>query len=161
MGSEMCIRDSHDSGKSGWPDSTLMRLVDKLSAIGQVHISSERPLPKSLEAKRYSGAKTEVHHLIAKCKLYVGESLTMAQEAFLLGTPAIYDGHDVPSPTQDMVDQGLLIMPASQSEASLFLAVENSLENHEVFNQRRKEYMRTYPNLTEYILAAIGQHAKK
>ena len=88
-------RANHDIGKSGWSDEVFIALINKLKALGKVHISSERSLPEELEAFRYKGKKADVHHLMAKCRLYVGESACMAQEAAFLGAPAIYDGHDV------------------------------------------------------------------
>lgn len=155
-------RANHDMGKSGWSDTTFMQLIEHLSAKGRVHISSERALPDSMQAWRYGGKKTEVHHLMAKCKLYVGESATMAQEAAFLGTQAIYDGHDVPGTTQSMIDAGMLSMPASKTDGELFLAVGKALESgRSEFSKRREAYMATHPNLTNYILEALERHAKK
>lgn len=154
-------RASHDAGKSGWSDATFMALIDKLSKLGKVHISSERPLPASLEGLRYRGEKTEVHHLMAKCKLYVGESLTMAQEAAFLGTQAIYGGHDVPGTTQSVIEAGLVSMPQNKSDEALFDLVENILQNDKgQFNENYSVYMSKHPPLTQHIIAALGQHSK-
>lgn len=154
-------RANHDVGKSGWSDAVLSRLVERLFALGHVHISSERPLPGNLEPLRFQGAGTELHHLMAKCKLYIGESLTMAQEAFLLGLPAIYDGHDVPSPTQDMINRGLIFQPKDKSEAALFSALDTALNSGGgAFNERRQSYVNAHPNLTDFIVAALHRHAK-
>ena len=155
-------RANHDIGKSGWSDETLIRLIEKLSQLGRVHISSERPLPAAMEPFRYRGAKTEVHHLMAKCRLYVGESATMAQEAAFLGTQAIYDGHDVPGTTQSMIDAGMLSMPNEKTEEALFTTVDSFLiDDGSAFRQNRNRYLNSHPNLTAYILKALERHAKQ
>jgi len=154
-------RANHDIGKSGWNDETFIGLINKLQLQGKVHISSERDLPATLEDLRYKGAKTEVHHLMAKCKLYVGESATMAQEAAFLGTPAIYDGHDVPGTTQSIVDAGLVFMPSDKTDKGLFGLIDKLLlEGSEAFDKKYNSYMAEHPNLTGHILEALDRHAK-
>jgi len=154
-------RANHDIGKSGWDDEVFIRLIEMLSKKGRVHISSERVLPESLEPLRYNGAKTDVHHLIAKCDLYVGESATMAQEAAFLGIQAIYDGYDVPCVTQEMSEANLLSMPTEKTEAALVTAVNTALEQDKsVFKKKLKDYMISHPNLTSTILMALEKHAK-
>ena len=81
---------SHDTGLKGWVRETLLEVVDFLSQHGKVIISSEAELPESLLSLAYTGPLSEVHHLLAFCRLYVGESATMASEAAVMGVPAIY-----------------------------------------------------------------------
>lgn len=79
---------NHDLGKKGWDEATLRAVVTRLP--GRVHISSEVPLPPDLEALRYRGEFSEIHHLMGLCRLFVGESASMAAEAAILGVPSIY-----------------------------------------------------------------------
>ncbi|MBS1213812.1 MAG: hypothetical protein H6R26_2429 [Proteobacteria bacterium] len=81
---------NHDIGEKGWSERLLTELAARLSTRGRVHISSESPLPAVLEKHAYSGKVGEIHHLMAFCRLYVGESATMASESAVLGVPAIY-----------------------------------------------------------------------
>lgn len=81
---------SHDIGENGWSQELLENLVSTLSARGKVLISSESPLTDSLSSFAYTGKLSEVHHVLAFCKTYIGESATMASEAAVLGIPAIY-----------------------------------------------------------------------
>lgn len=81
---------SHDIGERGWTRQLLSKLVHKLSAMGKVLISSEGPLGDDLESHRYTGDVGEVHHVLAHCRAFVGESATMASECAVLGVPAIY-----------------------------------------------------------------------
>lgn len=81
---------NHDLMESGWSLTLLRQLVSCLSGYGRVHISSEATLPADLEQFQYSGKVSEVHHLMAYCQMFIGESATMASESAVLGVPAIY-----------------------------------------------------------------------
>lgn len=81
---------SHDVGEIALTAEQKRTLVDHLAASGRVLISSEKPLPPDLEPFAWRGARSDIHHLIAYAQLVVGESATMASEAAVLGTPAVY-----------------------------------------------------------------------
>ncbi len=81
---------SHDAGMHGWTKETLLEVVDFLGKHGKVIISSESTLPDALLSMAYTGPLNEVHHLLSFCRLYVGESATMASESVVMGVPAIY-----------------------------------------------------------------------
>jgi uncharacterized protein len=81
---------SHDRGLQGVGDERLVALVEALSRLGKVVISSERPLPAALEPMRHRGSPELMHDLMAHCDLYLGESATMASECAVLGVPAIF-----------------------------------------------------------------------
>lgn len=81
---------NHDIGETGWNCELLAQLVKKLSLHGKVLISSETALDDELKQYAYTGAVSDVHHLLAYCRAFIGESATMASEAAVLGIPAIY-----------------------------------------------------------------------
>lgn len=81
---------NHDLMESGWSSGLLRQLVFYLSGHGRVHISSEAQLPADLNPFQYAGKVSEVHHLMAHCRMVIGESATMASESAVLGVPAIY-----------------------------------------------------------------------
>ena len=81
---------NHDIGEKGWGNDLLNATVKKLSAKGKVLISSETPLPPSLASYNYQGCIKNVHHVMAFCRAFVGESATMASECAVLGVPAVY-----------------------------------------------------------------------
>ncbi len=99
---------SHDLGKTGWREDTLRAFVTHLAARGRVHISSERRLPEDLQAFQYTGSAHQVHHLLAYCDSYIGESATMASEAVLLGIPALYATSDRRGYTDQLAGKNLL-----------------------------------------------------
>ncbi|MFV1974875.1 MAG: DUF354 domain-containing protein [Candidatus Scalindua sp.] len=81
---------NHDVGENGWTPKILSKLISKLRKIGNVLISSERSLPGEFAPYLYKGRVSEVHHVLAFCRLFIGESATMASECAVLGVPAIY-----------------------------------------------------------------------
>jgi len=85
---------SHDAGIKGWSEGTIDSVVNFLHERGKVIISAEDELPTSLQRFQYTGAEDRVHHVIANCRMYVGESATMASEAVILGVPAVYAATD-------------------------------------------------------------------
>lgn len=154
-------RANHDIGKQGWSDATLKALVDKLSTRGTVHISSERTLPPEFDAFVYRGNESELHHLLGKCRLYVGESATMAHEASLLGTPAIYDGADHPGTTREMARHGLVTALRQPGRQVLLEEVDRMLaDDADALVLRRDAYLATRANLSHFIVEAIRRHAR-
>lgn len=83
-------KSNHDVGETGLSTAGLSRIVDALAARGRVLISSEAPLPAAFEHLRYRGKHGEIHHVMAHCRGYFGESATMASECAVLGVPSVY-----------------------------------------------------------------------
>jgi predicted glycosyltransferase len=81
---------NHDIGEEHWTTELLSKIVAYLSELGQVIISSECELPEQFDDLRYKGKVSQMHHVIAYCRAYIGESATMASEAAVLGVPALY-----------------------------------------------------------------------
>mgnify|MGYP000226792193 CR=1 FL=1 len=151
---------NHDIGLTGWSVETLQRFVEYLAQRGAVHISSELPLPQALEAHRYRGPVNEVHHLLAHCQCYIGESATMAGEAVLLGVPAIYATQDRRSYTDELARQGLLWTLTEVDFDSLrrVLAEVETLDSTEL-SRRLGSYLQGTVNLAEYVADAVIREA--
>lgn len=80
----------HDHGKQGFSGKRKIQLVKSLLRHGRVFISSEGPLPEELEPLRLKLDSHRIHDLLFYATLLVGEGATMATEAAVLGTPAVY-----------------------------------------------------------------------
>ena len=153
---------NHDVGKSGWSDGELDTLIERLSAHGQVHLSSERELPPHLGEFQYRGKKADLHHLLAKCRLYVGESATMAHEAAILGCPAIYSGHDHPGTTRSLAAASVIDALHQSGLDDLLDAVDRNLAETRLaeFTAARATYLAGKGNLATFIVNAIQRHAR-
>jgi len=80
---------SHDIGEHGWSAALLERIVSTLSKAGKVMVSAEGSLPRDLAPYAYPGDITKLHHVMAFCSGFIGESATMASECAVLGVPAV------------------------------------------------------------------------
>lgn len=144
---------NHDIGKSGWDLATVTAVVAVLAEKGKVHISSEKPLPAALAQYAYEGRFSDVHHLMALCTAYLGESATMAAEAAVLGVPAVFAADDYRGYIAEMVEAGQ-IAHCAEVEADKVLAALADIE---------KTYKKLVPpvDLVAYIMAAIDEWGKK
>lgn len=81
---------SHDIGQSGLSVEQKFSLIKLLQKYGKVFISSEGILPLELEVYRFSLPPEKMHDALAFADLFIGEGVTMASEAAILGTHAVY-----------------------------------------------------------------------
>jgi len=81
---------SHDIKAKGFSLEEKRKLIELLKKYGKVIITSEKPLPKEFEPYRLSISPEKIHDLLYFADMYIGEGATMASEAAVLGTPAIY-----------------------------------------------------------------------
>ena len=84
---------NHDVGERGLTADAVRLVVRRLEVRGKVMISAEGTLPDDLEQYRYRGAPEMIHHVMAYCAGFFGESATMASESAVLGVPAVYAAH--------------------------------------------------------------------
>lgn len=84
---------NHDIGETGWTKPLLAQLIDRYGKNANILISSEEDLGEDFRPYVYRGKASNLHHVLAFCRAFVGESATMASEAAVLGVPAIYAAH--------------------------------------------------------------------
>ncbi len=80
----------HDIGYKGLSCDDKISLVNELKKHGKVFVSSEIPLPEELEEFRLKIKPEQLHSLMCFAGLVLGESATMASEAVVMGTSAIF-----------------------------------------------------------------------
>jgi len=80
----------HDQGVTRPGETVMQKAVARLSQFGRVIVTSESPLPPSLAPYRNPVPVEHVHDLLAFASCYVGEGGSMASEAAVLGTPAVF-----------------------------------------------------------------------
>lgn len=79
---------SHDHGQYGIKD--IYEFIEKLDIFGRVVLTSEKPLNKKLKKYQINIPPEKFHDLLYYASLYIGEGATIASEAAMLGTHAIY-----------------------------------------------------------------------
>ncbi|MBQ8150666.1 MAG: hypothetical protein IJ041_09130 [Clostridia bacterium] len=81
---------SHDIGKKGLDDAGKIALVKQLSKYGRVYVSAEGNVPEELKPHLLNTPYELIHHVLAFARLVYSEGATMASEAVMLGTHALY-----------------------------------------------------------------------
>jgi len=99
---------SHDRGQCGLSNGQKKEIIHELTAQMKVFISSEKKLPPDLEKYKITIPPDQLHHALAFAYLVVSEGATVASEAGLLGTPAIYVNTIVSSVNEEQEEYGLL-----------------------------------------------------
>ncbi len=83
------VTSTHDVGKRGLGDDTLIQIVKKLSECGNIIINTQREIPEILRKYILPIDKRNVAQYIYNATLFLGDSNSMCYEAAVLGTPAI------------------------------------------------------------------------
>jgi len=150
---------NHDVGETGWTEKLLTQLVAFLSVRGKVHISSEAPLPRSLAAHAYRGKVSEAHHVMAWCRLFIGESATMASESAVLGVPAIYAAKTGRGYTDEEESRYGLVTNIRKLEwDGLRTAIERMLgEPHEHWRRQRAQLLAETIDVAAFVADTIEQ----
>jgi len=80
---------THDTRSEHFRRDYLPLLVKKLDREGKILISAEMQVDSSLQQYLFPLPPDRYHHALAYARLYIGESSTSAEEAAVLGTPAL------------------------------------------------------------------------
>ncbi len=80
---------SHDIGLPHMSEAERLELVRLIAGRKRLFITSETPLPEPFGPWLFPLPPERIHHALAFADFYVGEGITMASEAAVLGTPAV------------------------------------------------------------------------
>ena len=153
-------RAAHDSGRSGFSAARLNEIVAFLNSRGKVHISAEGELPDDLEQFRYRGTPGQFHHLLAHCRMYCGESITIASEAVMLGVPALLQIDKEYCYVTEQEEAGLI--DRLHPDDDLRVALEGTLRTDpEVFLKRARVFIATKADMNSYVIRQITRLAKQ
>lgn len=122
---------SHDIGEIGIDLKNKKEIIAFLEQFGKVYITSESPLPEMLKDRSIPVSITDIHHLIAFSKIVIGESATMASEAAVLGTPAIFISDTLRGYTIEEENKYHLVYNLSRDNISNVYSIVNLLLNDE------------------------------
>jgi uncharacterized protein len=122
------LHASHDIGNHGISLENKINLVNKLKNYGKVFISAENSIPYELAEYAFPLAPDRLHHALKYAHLLFGESATMASEAAVLGTPAIYVNKDGRGYTFEEEKRYNLVSNFSETPKNQLLAIERALQ---------------------------------
>lgn len=148
---------THDLGHQGLTAEDKIKLVEKLAETKKVFISAETDLPPALEQHKIRLAPEQLHDALYYADLVVSEGTTIASEAGVLGTPAIYINSIARSYVQDQEAYGLVYNTCDS--AKVFDLVDQILaEDREVFRERSKRLLAEKIDVTEFLYNFILDH---
>jgi predicted glycosyltransferase len=147
---------THDLGQKGLSNDDKLALVSKLVKRMKVFISSEAPLPPELASYRFNIPPEWLHHAIAYAAIVISEGATIASEAGVLGTPAIYINSIARSYCEDQQPYGLVFNTSVSKEVDGL--VDTILQqDREVFRQRRDRLLENKVDVTRWLYDFIRQ----
>lgn len=119
---------SHDIGKKGLDDQGKIDLVNRLSRYGKVYVSAEGDVPEALRPHLLATPYELVHHVLAFARLVYSEGATMASEAAVLGTHALYVNVIKSGSTQEQGARFHLLYSYNDGEERYELAAQKAEE---------------------------------
>ncbi len=147
----------HDTGARGISDELALIIIDYLKEKSDVIISSERKLGRELEPFRRNVAPQEMHHLMAKTSLFIGDSQTMAAESGVLGVPFIRVNDFVGkigylNELEEKYKLGVGIRPSDQKRLiEEILKIDFSNENQKKQLKKKQQMLKEKINLSDFI----------
>lgn len=151
---------THDLGHKGLSNEDKIKVVEKLSKKMKVFISAEADLPVELEQYKIRLAPEQLHDALYYADIVVSEGTTIASEAGVLGTPAIYINSISRSYVEDQEKYGL-VYNTSESNKVFNLIDQILAEDRAVFRERRKQLLTDKINVTDFLYHFIEDHYVK
>jgi len=142
---------SHDLGQESISYDAKVRAVREFSRFGRVFITSERSLPQDLEQYRLDLPPEEIHSLIYYSTLLYGESATMASEAAVLGTNAIYLDDYGRGYTDEQERKYGLVFNYTKSENDQYLSIEKGIQLLKAADTKQKAQRKRVKLLSDTI----------
>ena len=157
---------SHDIGKHGLDDEGKIRLVRRLERFGRVYVSAEDGVPAALEPNLLTTPYELVHHVLAFARLVYSEGATMASEAAVLGTHALYVNTIVSGSTREQSERFHLLYCFNEGEDRYERAAEKAEELlsdpdlKALGLEKQKKLLSEKVDINDYYMAEMDRLAK-
>jgi uncharacterized protein len=152
---------AHDFGHPGMSLEYKRKAVKLISRFAKVFISSEAKLPNDLEGYRVNIPFDRMHDALYFSSLLFGESATMASEAAVLGTPAIFIDNDGRGYTDEEERRYGMVFNFSESHADQEKAIQKALEilkddtGKEKYRTKREELLNECVDTTQFMVDEV------
>ena len=157
---------SHDIGRRGLDDAGKIELVKKLSKYGRVYVSAEGNVPEELKPHLLKTPYELVHHVLAFAKLVYSEGATMASEAVVLGTHALYVNTIVSGSTREQAERFQLLYNFNEGEDRYERATAQAIELletpdlREIGRKKQEKLLSEKVDINHYYLAEMDRLVK-
>ena len=154
----------HDIGLRTMSDESKLRLVMSLSKLGRVFISTEVELQRELQP--FILRVRRIHDLLAFSSLYIGEGVTMASEAAVLGVPTVLVHPKNFGTIDDHKKFGLVVQYRNpENELDQMIAFCRKILTDETskteFMRRRDEMLASKEDVVIRIIKEIDRHRQE
>jgi predicted glycosyltransferase len=149
---------THDAGHKGISFENKLKAIKEFEKYARVFISSEAVLPPELEPYRIKIEPHRMHDVISFATLLFGEGATMASEAAVLGTPAIYLNNSGLGYTDEEENKYGLVFNYTESEEDQLRAIEKGIEIlntpnvKEQWQEKRKKMLTDKIDVTAFLV---------
>lgn len=144
----------HDVGQHGIKDDNKVRLIKWIETEfkKKVFIVSELKLPKELACYQLNISPELIHSILCYADAYVGEGITMASEAAVLGVPAILINSLKACYCLEELSCGLLYQYDTLNEAA-YAKIREILSGAKViYKQRLERYLQSRVDVTFFMV---------
>lgn len=142
---------SHDLVHVGLSYGTKKIAVHEFLKFGKVFITSESPLLNSLKKYQINIPPEKIHDALYFATLFYGESATMASEAAVLGTPAIFLNNVGIFYTREEEDKYGLVFNFTESQKDQKKSIEKGIELLKTPNLKQEWHIRRQKMLGDKI----------
>ncbi|OGU61890.1 MAG: hypothetical protein A3K31_00685 [Ignavibacteria bacterium RIFOXYA12_FULL_35_25] len=149
---------SHDFGHKGISYENKIKAITEFEKYAKVFISSESDLPSELQPYQIKIDSHMMHDAIVFASLLFGESSTMAEEAAMLGKPAIYLNDKSTFYTKHLEKRYDLVFNFSESEEDQLKAIDKGIELlktpniKEEWQKRRQKMLEDKIDVTAFLV---------
>ena len=157
---------SHDIGKQGLDNAGKLELVRRFQKFCRVYVSDESCLAEGLKPYALGIPYHLIHHVLAFARLVYSEGATMASEAAVLGTHALYVNTIVSGTTQELSQRYGLMAAFNDGEDRYERAAQKAEEwlanpGLEIHGQeKRARLLAEKVDINEYFIAEANRLAK-
>ena len=157
---------SHDIGKHGLDDEGKIRLVKRLERYGRVYVSAEGDVPEELRPRLLKTPYELIHHVLAFAQLVFSEGATMASEAVVLGTHALYVNTIVSGSTREQCERYHLLYNFNDGEDRYERAAQKAEELLEtpglveLGHEKQRKLLSEKVDINSYYMAEMDRLAK-
>lgn len=156
---------SHDIGKHGLSDAEKIALVKRLEKYGCVYVSAEGAVPDELKGRLLQTPYELVHHVLAFARLVYSEGATMASEAAMLGTHALYVNTIVSGSTREQSERFHLLYNFNDGDDRYLRAADQAealLQNPELEamgREKQQKLLSEKVDVNQYYMAEMDRLA--
>ncbi|MBN1639301.1 MAG: DUF354 domain-containing protein, partial [Ignavibacteriales bacterium] len=149
---------SHDIGQTGISDELLIEVIKILEENNiKVLISGESNLPKAFLKYKINIKPSEMLAYLANARVLLSEGATMAMEAAVLGTPAVYINTLRATNCEDVSQWGLCKI--AQNNQEIIDYVKDVINNDKnSYIDKSKEFLNTKIDVTNFLVWFIENY---